>query len=207
MSGAEHHATVDKGLKMKIKRKNVNNSKSDAKHEIVKGEKMSSISSESSNSSANGTQVDKMKQTALGDKSPKVKGAHKKEKLKEKVVKGSDISVSSVSTTLDAAFSQVSLDSKPGDSSKPDDPYDFDAKDDENIGFPIKKVKVEKVCTVCPSATPKTFTGFLTFLIKLFKIIFVCLNGNNYAIDARLPIHAVTPFDFLKLFKIFHIKD
>lgn len=145
MSGAEHHATVDKGLKMKIKRKNVNNSKSDAKHEIVKGvEKMSSLSNENSSNSANGTQVDKVKQSMSGDKSPKVKGSHKKEKVKEKTGKGSDLSVSSVSTTLDAAFSQVSLDSKPGDSSKPDDPYDFDAKDDESIGFPIKKVKAEK---------------------------------------------------------------
>lgn len=140
MSGAEHHAVVDRGLKMKIKRKNVNATKNDGKHEIVKGaEKMST----NEYNSANGTQMDKVKQNTSGDKSPKVKGIHKKEKIKERVQKGSD--VSSVSTTLDAAFSQVSLDSKPAaDSSKTDDPYDFDAKEDEGIGFPLKKVKVEK---------------------------------------------------------------
>lgn len=149
MSGNEHHATVDKGLKMKIKRKNVN-SKSDAKHEIVKaGEKMSSISNDSS---SNGTQAEKSKQSTSGEKSPKVKGSHKKEKSKERLGKGS-ADVSSVSTTLDAAFSQVSLESKPADSSKADDPYDFcEAKDDESIGFTLKKVKSEKVCTVCLSA-------------------------------------------------------
>lgn len=149
MSVNEHHATVDKGLKMKIKRKNVN-SKSDAKHEIVKaGEKMSSLANDSS---SNGNVTEKQKQSTSGEKSPKVKGSHKKEKSKERLSKGS-ADMSSVSTTLDAAFSQVSLESKPAESSKADDPYDFcEAKDDESIGFTLKKVKSEKVCTVCPSA-------------------------------------------------------
>ncbi|XP_052102696.1 zinc finger protein 608-like isoform X2 [Mytilus californianus] len=99
MSGAEHHATVDRGLKMKIKRKNVNASKSDGKHEIVKGgEKMSS--NESNSNSANGTQMDKVKQNTSGDKSPKVKGMHKKEKIKERVNKGSDVSSNDSSTSI-----------------------------------------------------------------------------------------------------------
>lgn len=161
MSGAEHHAVVDRGLKMKIKRKNVNATKNDGKHEIVKGaEKMST----NEYNSANGTQMDKVKQNTSGDKSPKVKGIHKKEKIKERVQKGSD--VSSVSTTLDAAFSQVSLDSKPAaDSSKTDDPYDFDAKEDEGIGFPLKKVKVEKVCTVCPVCCSKDYVLIISSLL------------------------------------------
>ncbi|XP_022257251.1 zinc finger protein 608-like isoform X2 [Limulus polyphemus] len=37
-TGAEHQATVDKGLKMKIKRKNVGSKSSEAKHEIVQSD-------------------------------------------------------------------------------------------------------------------------------------------------------------------------
>lgn len=54
-SGAfEHQATVDKGLKMKIKRKTVGSKYSEAKHEIVQSDtKSSGASSETSNSTTN----------------------------------------------------------------------------------------------------------------------------------------------------------
>ena len=51
MSSVEHQATVDKGLKMKIKRKNVGARSMDTKHEIVKNDgKGSNVAGDTSNS-------------------------------------------------------------------------------------------------------------------------------------------------------------
>ncbi|KAK3098835.1 hypothetical protein FSP39_023522 [Pinctada imbricata] len=58
-------------------------------------------------------------------------------------------SLAAVSTTLDAAFSQVSLEPKqaenaPGRKDALPDPYEFNAKVEDGIGVPVKKIKSEK---------------------------------------------------------------
>ena len=169
MSGLEHHSTVDKGLKMKIKRtKNAaassSSNKSDQpKHEIVKGGEKSTQGGEkgasggsgdgqSSGPSTNGaTAVEKVKHSDK-DRSPKAKGIYRKERQNKeaKAGKSSEASgIAAVSTTLDAAFSQVSLEPKqaegaPGKKEAFLDPYEFNAKVEDGIGVPVKKIKTEK---------------------------------------------------------------
>ena len=98
MSSVEHHAVVDKGLKMKIKRKNVGAKSSDVKHEIVKAaDAKLAAAGGSTNSNAETTNqnaanmpasvpnspMDKQKHGANSEnkeKATKGRGAHKKEK-------------------------------------------------------------------------------------------------------------------------------
>ncbi|XP_060073183.1 zinc finger protein 608-like [Ylistrum balloti] len=169
MSGMDHQATVDnRGLRMKIKRtKNMGptSNKSDTKHEIVKpgeakaahGSSSSSSASSSSTvtdgiSPANGSTVDKSKLSTATDrdKSPKVKNLHKRERSKEKMSKDCNATSLSSVCSLDVPFSQVSL--EPNQAEVPQgkkenllpDPYEFNAKVEDGIGFPVKKIKSEK---------------------------------------------------------------
>ncbi|XP_050400007.1 zinc finger protein 608 isoform X2 [Patella vulgata] len=162
MSGPEHHvhATADKGLKMKIKRKNIGVNKADSKHEIVKTEGKGQIvdSANTTSSGALNGMSDKSKQSATStdkDRSPyKSKNAHKKEKTKDKGSKcnESGSKVANGSNGLDELFSKVTMEPKIGDVAhgvKKEtesllDPYDFNTEDD-GIALPTKKVKTEKV--------------------------------------------------------------
>ncbi|ESO94585.1 hypothetical protein LOTGIDRAFT_232386, partial [Lottia gigantea] len=159
MSGTEHHvhATADKGLKMKIKRKNVAGvNKADSKHEIVKNEGKNVDSANNSGAGVNGQSTDKNKQSSSNsDKSPyKNKSTHKKEKTKEKG--GSNINNKTdrlvngnISNGLDELFNKVSMEPKIADMAQTVkkegslDPYDFN-NDDDGITLPTKKVKTEK---------------------------------------------------------------
>ena len=155
---------------MKIKRtKNAaassSSNKSDQpKHEIVKGGEKSTQGGEkgasggsgdgqSSGPSTNGaTAVEKVKHSSDKDRSPKAKGLYRKERQNKeaKAGKSSEASgLAAVSTTLDAAFSQVTLEPKqaegaPGKKEAFLDPYEFNAKVEDGIGVPVKKIKTEK---------------------------------------------------------------
>ncbi|XP_046583820.1 zinc finger protein 608-like [Haliotis rubra] len=173
MSSVEHTATVDRGLKMKIKRKNVGQSsnKTDQKHEIVKTEKdaCKAVSNSEGNTlqttqNSNGVLEKSTKHCLLserGDRSPmKMKGSHKGEKkTKEKgktesgnVLNGgtSCAGPSSVSNGLDALLNQVSMEPRVGDSAQMkrektvSDPYEFNAKlEDAGPGIELPMKKMK----------------------------------------------------------------
>ena len=95
MSSVEHHAVVDNGLKMKIKRKNIGSKTSDVKHEIVKNPDGKAASGNNSTVDNTGTSMpgsvpnspmDKQKHGAPSDKEKATKGraAHKKDKTRAK---------------------------------------------------------------------------------------------------------------------------
>lgn len=79
------------------------------------------------------------KANPTGEKSPKVKGVHKKDRGKEskggKSSEGGTTGLASVSASLDNAFSQVSLEPKLGETA---DPYEFNAKVEDGISIPVK---------------------------------------------------------------------
>lgn len=189
MSTVEHQATVDKGLKMKIKRKSVGAKTADSKHEIVKseGSKCSgagegrsvtsgAVNAASSNPSVNmpGDKAGKHGVHGEKEKSPKLKNAHKKEKAKDKVKSTSDSTTTAVSPPVSlngvvntcvsgntnvlmngghdmAGGPVLAAEPKPGEvpcTTKQEpalDPYEFNAKVEDGIGVPMKKMKVEKV--------------------------------------------------------------
>ncbi|XP_054714169.1 zinc finger protein 608-like [Uloborus diversus] len=66
----EHQATVDKGLKMKIKRKTVGNKYSEAKHEIVQSDTKSATSSSQSSSENSSNSSNNCSSNASGSNSP-----------------------------------------------------------------------------------------------------------------------------------------
>ncbi|XP_013385174.1 zinc finger protein 608 isoform X2 [Lingula anatina] len=96
MSSIEHQSTIDKGLKMKIKRKNVGSKLSESKHEIAENPKATAIASSTTTSSLQssgsgdpfivptsipfGTERGKM---SPQDKNNKGRGSIKKEKSKD----------------------------------------------------------------------------------------------------------------------------
>lgn len=141
---AEHQATVDKGLRMKItKRTNKNSAamKNEGKTESQKGGDQKNSQGERgeggpSVGTANGGTG---KANPTGEKSPKVKGVHKKDRGKEskggKSSEGGTTGLASVSASLDNAFSQVSLEPKLGETA---DPYEFNAKVEDGISIPVK---------------------------------------------------------------------
>lgn len=155
MSSFEHHATVDKGLKMKIKRKNVNGEKADkCKKEQNKTEssKTESKSPSETSQSANGmlTENKSGKLSLFSDKSPKSKTAlGKKDKGKGLVKTESSASVNNSSLNgVEGIFTQ-SMEPKLGETAvgKKEcvpDPYEFNAKVEDGISMPIKKMKLEK---------------------------------------------------------------
>ena len=205
MNPVEHQAIVDKGLKMKIKRKNVTGSpsagsKTDAaKHEIMKADGKSALTpgpqaplggganTEGSSGPVGGatSTLDKLKQT-LTDKerinskqsvSSLARNAHKRTHKDRKdnanhantsfvmalLANGNTnngasgttaMSSSGVSTTngplLASNNVMVELNriSNPMSIKKEAailDPYEFNAKVEDRIGLPVKKVKIEKV--------------------------------------------------------------
>ncbi|KAK3606212.1 hypothetical protein CHS0354_037880 [Potamilus streckersoni] len=177
MSAVEHQATVDKGLKMKIKRKNGATSKTD-RHEIVKTEQKTHHSDYTSQS-ANGIlaeQTSKLSLMSDRDKLLKMKSQCRKDKGKEKVVKSGEsvqnggatsvaittsISANSVTGVKDLGtiFGQSgNAEPKPGETpsnTKKDsvlDPYEFNAKLEDVVTMPMKKIKLEKTDSI--STTP-----------------------------------------------------
>ena len=159
MSSFEHHATVDRGLKMKIKRKNVNVEKAEKQKKELSNKLTDNLASdvktcEISAQSANGMLTEKSgKISMLSDKekSPKSKCLiNKKDKAKGAKVETTAQSSSSfngVQNIFSGASS--SMEPKLGEmaSGKKDcvpDPYEFNAKVEDDISVPIKKMKVEK---------------------------------------------------------------
>ena len=172
MSSVEHTSTVDRGLKMKIKRKGLNQKNDHGRaQDTAKTEKdgggkpaattvtdsVSSVSISGANGSAPVDKNAKSSPLVDKDKSPKVKVTHKKEKSKDKVKtenvsNGGTSSTTNVSNGLDVLFSQVSMEPKLADTVQVKkeqpvpDPYEFNAKVEDGIGLPVKKMKLEKVC-------------------------------------------------------------
>lgn len=159
MSSFEHHATVDKGLKMKIKRKNVNVDKTEKQKKELSSKSENSQSdvkqSDLSDQSANGILVEKSAKLGLfsdKEKSPKSKSAvNKKDKTKGSVKTDTNNQSSTSFNGLENIFSgsSGSMEPKLGEiaSGKKDcvpDPYEFNAKVEDDITMPIKKIKVEK---------------------------------------------------------------
>ncbi|XP_052794440.1 zinc finger protein 608-like isoform X1 [Mya arenaria] len=161
MSSFEHHATVDnKGLKMKIKRKNVNvdktekqkkdiSTKSDLKSDSCKDQ------TETTGQSANGMFTEKAGKLSLfsdKEKSPKSKSSANKKDKSKGTTKG-ELSTQGPSSLngIDNSFNQSakSMEPKLGETAmgKKDcmpDPYEFNAKVEDDISMPIKKMKVDK---------------------------------------------------------------
>ncbi|XP_061172392.1 zinc finger protein 608-like isoform X2 [Saccostrea echinata] len=140
---SEHQATVDKGLRMKItKRTNKNTAamKNESKNESPKnGDQKNSQNEKDGGSSGGAANGGMNKPNTAGEKSPKVKGVHKKDRGKEtkggKSGDGGTTGLASVSASLDNAFSQVSLEPKLGETA---DPYEFNAKVEDGISIPVK---------------------------------------------------------------------
>lgn len=137
-----------------VKRKNVSNAnKLDSlKHEIVKSEAGNEMNIPLAAMVANGASFMDKTKYGLSDKSPKVKGAHKKEKLKEKCTKcpengaPSGGGTSSCQEALGVNPHEPKLAELPNVKKENTvDPYEFNAKVEDGIGLPYKKSKVEKV--------------------------------------------------------------
>lgn len=158
MSSFEHHATVDKGLKMKIKRKNLGSDKTEkSKKEQNKSETLKSDSKQQGESSqnTNGMLTDKSSKLSLysdKDKSPKSKSTlGKKDKGKGLVkVETSPATNNSGINGVESLFNQSSsMEPKLGETAAGKkecvpDPYEFNAKVEDGISMPIKKMKMEK---------------------------------------------------------------
>ncbi|CAH1797104.1 unnamed protein product [Owenia fusiformis] len=170
MSGnnMEHHATVDgsKGLKMKIKRKNMNQKTPDPKHELVKPEHKFGLSgTESSNTMGNspgkhglglfGTtganninSPDKLKHSPVSDKFKPRGTSNKKDKSKEKnnahVSNGNPFLMPTTTLTnsdgISAGLNTDSILPFGIKSGVANDPYEFNAKDEDRsmTTFPMK---------------------------------------------------------------------
>lgn len=178
---AEHQATVDKGLRMKItKRSNKNSAamKNEGKTESQKGGDQRNSQGEReggpSTTTANGGTG--KSNTTGGEKSPKVKGVHKKDRGKEskggKSGDGGSTGLASVSASLDNAFSQVSLEPKLGETA---DPYEFNAKVEDGISIPVKskgkgdKEKVSVVC--CCTIKSDKYVLIVLILVLIYKLV------------------------------------
>lgn len=178
---AEHQATVDKGLRMKItKRSNKNSAamKNEGKTESQKGGDQRNSQGEReggpSTTTANGGTG--KSNNAAGEKSPKVKGVHKKDRGKEskggKSGDGGSTGLASVSASLDNAFSQVSLEPKLGETA---DPYEFNAKVEDGISIPVKskgkgdKEKVSVVC--CCTIKSDKYVLIVLILVLIYKLV------------------------------------
>ena len=157
MSTVEHQATVDKGLKMKIKRKNVCVSKKEPKLEIVKTDSnpKSQCVNITPGQSGNSGVGDKSKLPLFGDKSPSKSKAtpNKKDKSKTGGKSGETSNTGSYSSSvngLDSLFGQSTMEPKLGETANVKkecvpDPYEFNAKVEDGIpALPMKKIKLEK---------------------------------------------------------------
>lgn len=154
MSTVEHQATVDKGLKMKIKRKNVSVSKKDPKLEIVKSDSSKPLSVNiAPGPSGNSGSVDKSKQSLFGDKSPQKSKTTPSKKDKNKITgKTGETSGSLISSVngLDSIFGQSTMEPRLGETASVKkecvpDPYEFNAKVEDGLpALSMKKIKLDK---------------------------------------------------------------
>ena len=155
MSQVEHSATVDKGLKMKIKRKNVNSvSKKDPKLEVVKSDSTKPLSVNiAPGQSSNSAVVDKSKVSLFGDKSPTKSKATPSKKDKNKVGNKTGEAAGSLSSSVngvDSLFGEVTMEPKLGETANVKkeclpDPYEFNAKVEDGLpALPMKKIKLDK---------------------------------------------------------------
>ena len=154
MSQVEHQATVDKGLKMKIKRKNVSVSKKDPKLEIVKSDSSKPLSANiSPGQSSNSGIVDKSKVSFFGDKSPSKSKATPSKKDKNKITGKAGETAGSFSSSvngLDSLFGESTMEPKLGETASVKkecvpDPYEFNAKVEDGLpALPMKKIKLDK---------------------------------------------------------------
>lgn len=158
MSSFEHHATVDKGLKMKIKRKNVNSEKSEKPKKDQNKSDHSKGDSKQPGDSAQGTNgmlTDKSGKLSLysdKDKSPKSKSTVSKKDKGKALVKGENSTTASSAglNGVEGLFTQSSsMEPKLGETAAGKkecvpDPYEFNAKVEDGISMPIKKMKLEK---------------------------------------------------------------
>ena len=161
MSAIEHQATVDKGLKMKIKRKSVG-ARTESKHEIVKNElKMA-------NPNGDGSLLNTPSDLQKGksppdnkDKMPKGRAVHKKDKAKDKAKPAENATNNmglsngyphhgaASAGTNDFTNTPLVNHCAPPFTVKSEptaDPYEFNAKVEDRISVPVKKIKLEKVC-------------------------------------------------------------
>ena len=159
MSSTEHHATVDKGLKMKIKRKNVNAEKSDTKPKKDQS-KSDTVKSDiklqgETSQSANGMLADKTSKLSLftdKERSPKSKQAlSKKDKGKggNKGECGNVVGGAAFNGVADSLYGQANMEPNLGETATGKkecipDPYEFNAKVEDGISMPMKKIKLEK---------------------------------------------------------------
>ena len=197
ISEVQHHSTVDKGLKMKIKRKNVagGGKSCDSKADTIKDNNKSQQSSGGSNTwnnsgSSNGNnssdrvsgsstpdkQSERLKHASQANSSvtqadaklAKARVMYKRERVKDKSARGAgenshasngegdsgcSSSGSSSAMPVGGATGCVeSMDSevvkKEQDVKSQSDPYEFNAKVEDRIGLPVKKVKGEKVSCI-----------------------------------------------------------
>lgn len=158
MSSFEHHATVDKGLKMKIKRKNVNSEKCEkTKKDQNKSDQLKGDTKQpgESSQSTNGMLTDKCGKLSLysdKDKSPKSKSALGKKDRGKGLAKGETSTTTSSSSLngVEGLFTQSnSMEPKLGETATGKkecvpDPYEFNAKVEDGISMPIKKMKLDK---------------------------------------------------------------
>lgn len=157
MSSFEHHATVDKGLKMKIKRKNVNSEKCEkTKKDQNKSDQLKGDTKQQgeSSQSTNGMLTDKSGKLSLysdKDKSPKSKSALGKKDRGKGLAKGeTTTTTSSCLNGTEGLFTQSnSMEPKLGETAAGKkecvpDPYEFNAKVEDGISMPIKKMKLDK---------------------------------------------------------------
>ena len=192
MSGVEHHSSVDRGLKMKIKRKNVaSGGKScDSKPDTIKDNNKSQQGGGSNtwnNSASNGNntidrgggsstpdkQSERLKQASQSNSSfaqadaklAKARVMHKRERVKDKSARGAGENCHATNGECDSGCSSSGSSSavsvggatecveevdsvgvkKEQDAKSLSDPYEFNAKVEDRIGLPVKKVKGEKV--------------------------------------------------------------
>ena len=202
MSGVEHHSTVDKGLKMKIKRKNLAaggkscDSKADTIKDNNKTQQSSGGSNTWNNSGSNGNnssdrvggsstpdkQSERLKQASQANSSvaqadaklAKARVMHKRERVKDKSARGAGENCHTTNVECDSGCSSSgsssvlplggaagcieAMDSemvkKEQDLNSLSDPYEFNAKVEDRIGLPVKKVKGEKVSRVLLKSLP-----------------------------------------------------
>ncbi|KAL4228171.1 hypothetical protein ACF0H5_013605 [Mactra antiquata] len=171
MSSFEHHATVDKGLKMKIKRKNVEKTEKSKKEQSKSDLLKSDCKLGESSQSVNGMLADKSGKLSLfsdKEKSPKSKSTLTK-KDKAKSLAKSDTTTSGASSGsslngVEGLFTQSStMEPKLGEtaSGRPD-PYEFNAKVEDGISMPMKKIKLDKEKSVENNSSAPTMTGSLS---------------------------------------------
>lgn len=173
MSSVEHQATVDNkaGIKMKIKRKNPSAKSSEAKHEIIKSEKGANSPGDSSpvDRAKNSQTSEKDKSKGRTVHGKKVKDRNKGANSNSEQVNGSNTAfmmspapqnnntnpatnnvnlaqVGSVSVELDRLATPYPPATTP-QKKDVEDPYEFNVNkvEDRPLGFPVKKIKVEKV--------------------------------------------------------------